>query len=151
MLDDLFISLIKENKEMTKEQKKERIKEIKAERKARSRSLVIKEWKKYIKKSKKELIKLTKEFQPWDYSFILNPLYKMIEIFYNTFKHPELLAQDTRCDNYKETIESLEKCNNLIKDLDNSDSIEKDYELIKEILGTMKEKIFLWWDQLKIF
>lgn len=146
MLDDLFISLIKENKEMTKEQKKERIKEIKAERKARSRSLVIKEWKKYIKKSKKELIKLTKEFQPWDYSFILNPLYKMIEIFYNTFKHPELLAQDTRCDNYKETIESLEKCNNLIKDLDNSDSIEKDYELIKEILGTMKEKIFLWWD-----
>ena len=146
MLDDLFISLIKENKEMTKEQKKEKIKEIKAERKERSRSSVIREWKKYIKKSKKELIKLTKEFQPWDYSFILNPLYKMIEIFYNTFKHTELLAQDTRCDNYKETIESLEKCNNLIKDLDNSDSIEKDYELIEEILGTMKEKIFLWWD-----
>ena len=144
---DLFISLVKEDKEMTKAEKKEKIKELKAERKARLHSPIRKEWLKYMKKSQKELIKLAKEFKPWDYCFILNPLEKMIDMFYNTYKHPELLVQDTNHSNYKETIESLERCHNLIEKLDSDDyDIMEEYDIIKDLLETMKEHILMWWD-----
>ena len=144
---DLFISLVKENKDLTKEQKREKIKQLKKERKARLKDPVRKEWKKYMKKSKKELIKLAKEFTPWDYCFILDPLKKMIDMFYNTYKHKELLVQDTNHSNYKETIESLERCHYLIEKLDSDDNdIMDEYDIIEELLETMKKHILMWWD-----
>lgn len=148
-LEDIFIKEVKDDNNLTKEQKKEKIKALKKYKKERLHNPVRKEWLVYMKKAKKDLVKCIKKFQPWDYHYILEPLMQMLEMFYNTYIHKELLYQDTdiATSDYDKIISSLEKCHNIIAALNNDDlDFLEEHDLLIELFDTIKKNILFWWD-----
>lgn len=110
----------------------------------------MKKFYKYFKKEKKQLIKYAKEFQAFDYGFMEKLIFQSIKIYYEFFKDPKNLYQDTKCEfnHWEESVKALKRCVeiiDIIEDVEWAD-FEQEKSLKNELYDLIKEHHSNWWD-----
>ena len=110
----------------------------------------LKQFNKYFKKAKKEMVKHAKEFRCWDYGFIESILFDCIKMFYQFYKDPFNLYQDTESpiNKYNEMVESLKRCTEIIYKLEEClyDTFEEEKSLRDELYNLIRVYHSAWWD-----
>lgn len=108
-------------------------------------------WEEYrpkLKKQKKELIKLAKEYQPYDFGYIDNIVFQLIKMTYEWYSNKNLLTQDTtwKYSAYPEGIKALTRCKEIVNILQNDYAYIDEYDLRKELYELIAEFGVCWWD-----
>lgn len=110
-------------------------------------------YRRIFKKQRKALIKMAKQFQPYDYGYLEDMLAQMLSIFYEHFKRPELLAMDTKDteNDWKGIVNSLKTCVDLSRQIHLSErDADIGYHTIsdcrRKLYTTIMEHITTWWD-----
>ena len=107
-------------------------------------------FKKKFKQMKKQLIKHTKEFQAFDYGFMETILFDCIKIYYEFFKDPSNLYQDTtnEMNHWEESTKALKRCVEIIDILENLTfaDFEEQIKLKNEFYDLIRDNIDGWWD-----
>lgn len=120
------------------------------------RKIAYKKFNKYFKKARRSLIKKAKQFKCFDYFYMEDVLFDMLQIMYQYYKNPDLLVQDTEhgMSNWKNGVKALERINEIIEilrqehiDLDSClATMEKEYELKQELYKLVSDNFTNWWD-----
>ncbi len=107
-----------------------------------------KKFQKQFKKMKKELIRDSKHYQVFDYSFFDRIVFDAIKIIYYWYSNPKLLLQDTynKYNKYEESLEAITKCYDIIQQLEECRHDINDYALRKELYYLIGEYGTYWWD-----
>ena len=107
-------------------------------------------FKKKFKQMKKQLIKHAKEFQAFDYGFMETILFDCIKIYYEFFKDPSNLYQDTtnEMNHWEESTKALKRCVEIIDKLENLTfaDFEEQIKLKNEFYDLIRDNIDGWWD-----
>ena len=107
-------------------------------------------FKKKFKQMKKQLIKHAKEFQAFDYGFMEIILFDCIKIYYEFFKDPSNLYQDTtnEMNHWEESTKALKRCVEIIDKLENLTfaDFEEQIKLKNEFYNLIRDNIDGWWD-----
>ena len=122
----------------------------------KKRKIAYKEFNPYFRKAKRKLIKKAKQFQCFDYWYMEDMLFDMLQIMYKYYSNPDLLMQDTECEynHWKESTNALKRINEIIEilrqeyiDLDSClATMEKEYELKQELYKLVSDNFTNWWD-----
>lgn len=109
-----------------------------------------KSYRKLFKKQKKELIKRAKQFKTFDYGFMDKLLFQIIRMFYDFYKNPDLLYQDTESEfnDWPNMVNSLKRCVEIVDTIENVDyaTCANERELRDELFTLIKDNHTAWWD-----
>lgn len=101
-----------------------------------------KKFKKQFKQIKRQLRKDVKNFQPWDYCYLLNLIEHSLQAMSLYLCNKYLVAQDTEDEynHWKEYSYKLKECYELVKyGLDDHAALKKAFKIMSEYITT-------WWD-----
>ena len=114
------------------------------------REVAYKAYRKLFKKQKKELVKRAKQFKAFDYGFIDKLLFQVIRMFYDFYKNPDLLYQDTESEfnDWPSMVNSLKRCVEIVDIIENVDydSCTTERELRDELFNLIRDNHTAWWD-----
>lgn len=109
-----------------------------------------KQFKKNNKKLKRELMKAAKEFQPFDFGYLDEIVFKCVKFYYNFYKDPDLLYQDIEDEHseYNKWFPQLEIANNMVNLLESEylTNTKEEYTVRRKLYETIAKYSGYWWD-----
>lgn len=109
-----------------------------------------KEWRRQQRKKYKLLIKQAKDFDSYDYGFMDDLVFTMVEMYYDRFSNKDITIIDEESPFYKEMILHLKRAVDLIhkcKEIEDYNPTMEEYSKYRhEIYNIIAEYSGTWWE-----